>query len=113
MMLASVITWISGLSFLVFGVLCLTSVSLVGDFQRFGIGNLRMLTGWLEVTGGAGLLIGLRWRPALWISSGGLCLLMLIAFGFRLKMRDSVSQSLPSFAFVLLNAYIFVRALRA
>lgn len=58
----------------------------------------------------SGLLVGLKWPPALSISSAGLSLLMLIAFGVRLKMRDSIVQSLPSLVLMLVNAYILVKS---
>jgi hypothetical protein len=99
-----------GVTLLVYGGLCLSSLSMVEDFQRFGLERLRMLTGLLEVLGGSGLLVGLKWRPALFLSSAGLSLLMLIAFGVRLKMRDSIAQSLPSLALMLVNAYILVKS---
>lgn len=112
----SLLTFLIGLSsalFLFYGVLCLTSVSMLTDFQRFGLENLRTLTGVLELLGGIGLLVGYRWPLALRVSSGGLALLMLLAFAVRLKVRDSVAESLPSFLLMLVNAYILVRSLRA
>jgi hypothetical protein len=99
-----------GVTFLIYGGLCLSSLSMVEDFQRFGLERLRMLTGFLEVLGGSGLLVGVEWPPALSISSAGLFLLMLIALGVRLKMRDSIAQSLPSLALMLVNAYILVKS---
>jgi len=72
--------------------------------------SLRIPTGVLELLGGAGLLIGLRWRPALQLSSAGLALLMLVAFGTRMRMRDGVAVSLPSFLFLLVNLGIFVKS---
>jgi uncharacterized membrane protein len=98
------------ITFLIYGVLCLSSLSMVGDFQRFGLERLRMLTGFLEVLGGSGLLVGLKWPPALSISSAGLSLLMLIAFGVRLRMHDSILQSLPSLVLMLISAYILVKS---
>ena len=99
-----------GVTFLIYGGLCLSSLSMVEDFRRFGLERLRMLTGLLEVLGGSGLLVGLKWSPALSISSAGLSLLMLIAFGVRLKMRDSLVESLPSLALMLVSAYILVKS---
>ena len=101
----------SGLTFLIYGGLCLASMSMVEDFQRFGLERLRLLTGFLEVLGGAGLLVGLKWPPALSLSSAGLALLMLIGFGVRVKMHDSIVQSLPSLALMLVNGYILIRSL--
>ncbi len=113
MNLLSILIWASSIVFIVYGVFCAGSTSMVADFQRFGLPSLRILTGILEIVGGMGLLVGLKWRPALWMASAGLSLLMLIAFGVRLKMRDSVVQSIPSLALMLLNLYIFVQSTRA
>lgn len=103
---------LSSVAFLVYGGLCVSGHSLINDFHRFGIDWLRIPTGYLEILGGAGLLVGLRWLPALRLSSAGLCLMMLIGFGFRLKFRDSVGESLPSFGFMLLNFYILIQSFR-
>ena len=107
------LTLLSGAAFLIYGVLCFNSQFMVDDFHRFGIERMRVLTGVLEVLGGAGLLIGLAWLPALRMASAGLTLLMLIAFAIRVHVRDSVALSLPSFLFMLLNLYIFVKAFEA
>lgn len=108
-----VLIWATSILFLVYGVFCVGTTSMVADFQRFGLSNFRVLIGVLEILGGIGLLVGLKWRPALWISSMGLSLLMLIAFGVRLKMRDSAVQSIPSLALMCINLYIFIRSIRA
>lgn len=108
----TLLTCASSLAFLVYGCLCLFSSSMLVDFQRFGLERLRMLTGFLEVVGGSGLLVGLKWPPALCISSAGLSLLMLIGFGVRLRMRDSLVQSLPSLALMLINAFILVKSIQ-
>lgn len=105
--------WASSILFLVYGIFCAGSTSMVADFQRFGLSNLRVLTGVLEILGGIGLIAGFKWRPALWISSAGLSLLMLIAFAVRLKMRDGVIQSTPSLALMFVNLYILIRSIRA
>lgn len=110
MTLLALLSIVSSLVFIVYGVFCAFTPSMVADFHRFGLDHLRILTGILEILGGAGLLVGLKWRPALWLSAGGLALLMLIAFGVRLKMRDSVVLSTPSFVLMLLNAYILYLA---
>jgi uncharacterized membrane protein len=104
------LTCLSGSAFLFYGILCFCSTSMGNDFHRFGMDNLRIPTGLLELLGGLGLLVGLGWAPAQRMASAGLTLLMLIAFSIRMRMRDSISVSMPSFLFMLLNLYIFVRA---
>ncbi len=100
----------SGASFLIYGVLCFYSTSMANDFHRFGLDNLRILTGILEILGGTGLIVGLRWEPAEWMSSAALALLMFIAFVIRRRMRDGVAVSLPSFGLMLVNLYIFIKS---
>lgn len=106
------LTWMSGFAFLFYGITCVGSMSMVEDFHKFGLPWLRIPTGVLEALGGAGLLIGLRWEPALWTSSAGLALMMLVAFGVRLWMRDSVAASLPSLTLALVNSYIWIKSVR-
>ncbi len=97
-----------GLLFLIYGGLCLGSSSMIYDFDRFGLQKLRRLTGCLEVAGGLGLLVGLRWRPVLRLSASGLALLMLIAFAIRLRFKDSIRDTLPSASLMLANVYILI-----
>ncbi|AFL87232.1 hypothetical protein Terro_0906 [Terriglobus roseus DSM 18391] len=102
---------LSSAIFLVYGFLCFHSDFMVSDFRRFGVPELRILTGVLELLGGAGLLVGYKWPRALRVSSGGLALLMLIAFCVRVKVRDSILESLPSLGLMLLNGYILRKSI--
>lgn len=81
------------------------------EFARYGLAHLRVLTGVLEILGGAGLLVGLYWPLALQVSSGGLALLMLFALLARIRVRDSVHLWLPAFALLVVNAYILLDSL--
>ena len=110
--LPTLLVGVSAAAFLFYGVLGLTSQSVKDDFERFDLPNLRRLTGILEVLGSLSLLVGLRWPPALWIGSAGLALLMLIAFSIRIRMKDSLAQSIPSFSLMCLNLYILFRSIR-
>lgn len=105
-MLLIALTLLSGLSFLYYGVTFFTNKLMKLEFERYGLNKYRKLIGGLQLLGGLGLLIGLLWRPALLLASGGLALLMLIGFGVRLKMKDGFWASLPSFIFMLINFYI-------
>ena len=59
--------------------------------------------------GAAGLATGI-WIPwAGLVASAGLALMMLLGVAVRVKIRDSVLQTLPALAYMLLNAWIFVR----
>ena len=102
----------SSFAFLIYGVLCFSSSSMRSEFKRFGLENLRKLTGVLELLGGLGLLVGFKWPPALWASSGGLSLLMLVGLGVRLKIGDSLLRSFPAFALMIVNLFILIESLK-
>ena len=97
----------SAISFLIYGGAYFISKDMKTEFKRFGLEKFGALTGCLEIGGGIGLIIGL-WVPNLLTSASlGLFLLMVLGFGVRLKMRDSLALTLPSFFYMLLNLYIF------
>ncbi len=100
----------SSLTFLTYGALCLSNLSMRSEFERFGLQNLRTLTGVLEVLGGIGLLVGLKWPLALRFSSAGLFLLMIAGLAVRIKVGDGWLMSLPAFALMMLNAYILIKS---
>jgi len=102
----------SGAAFLGYGVTCLRSSEMAREFERFGIGRLRTLTGTLEIAGGAGLLVGLGFLPLLMAAALGLSVLMLLVVVARFRLRDNWSQTLPAFVLFLVNGYLVVEAWR-
>ena len=78
------------------------------EFQRFQVSSYRVLTGFLEILGGVGVIIGLFQREIGMISSFGLFLLMAMGVGVRLKIKDTLYQCLPALFFCLLNGAIFI-----
>ncbi len=101
----------SGLAFVVYGMLCLASPSMQAEFMRFGLEPFRVLTGLLEVLAGVGLLVGLRWSPALWLSSGVTALLMLGVVTTRGVMGDRPGAIAPALILCVVNGYLFWRSL--
>lgn len=100
------------MSFVVYGLSCLQARAMEREFERFGLARFRVLTGVLEVFGGAGLLIGLWYTPLLLLASAGLAVLMLLGAAVRLRIRDSLLQTLPAVGFVIVNAYVAINAWR-
>jgi hypothetical protein len=81
------------------------------EFKRFGLEKFTTLIGILELLGGLGMFIGLKFHFVLLISSCGLAILMFLGFGVRLKMKDGLWLSFPAAFFMLLNLYIFLKAM--
>jgi len=100
----------SSVSFIIYGSLLLVSAKMQNEFKRFELEKFTTLTGVLELLGGIGLLVGLKFGFILLISSGGLALLMLLGFGVRIKVKDSLWLSFPSFFFMVLNLFVFFNA---
>lgn len=98
--------------FLYYGLSGLLSDGMVAEFERYGLSRYRRLTGILEVLGAAGLVVGYFVLPVLVLASAGLTLLMALGVATRIRVRDSVAETVPAFALMLVNAYILVYALR-
>jgi hypothetical protein len=102
----------SSLSFLLYGISCLTSSHMTKEFVRFGLERHRKLTGWLEIAGAAGLATGII-NPLIGLmASTGLCLLMLAGYGVRLRIGDGFIKSSPAFIYMVLNAALGMFFLR-
>lgn len=107
--LLTLATFFSGFSFLFFGTGCLTSPRMKQEFIRYGYDRQRALTGYLQLLGGLGLLVGYWLSPFLaFFASTGLGLMMVFGFGVRLKIRDSFLASSPAFLYAVLNLYLSV-----
>ncbi|TPG67404.1 DoxX family protein [Hymenobacter nivis] len=111
MSLLTVLILVSSLSFLGYGVAYFMSPNMKAEFKRFGLEKEGIIAIVFELLGAVGLLVGLKYNIILLISSGGLALLMFLGVGIRIKVKDGLLISLPAFAFMLLNAYIFAKAL--
>ena len=98
---------ISGFSFLIYGISCLSTEQMKNEFIRFKLAKWRTLVGILQILGGLGLIIGVFVSNILVaVSAGGLALLMLMGFITRLYIKDSVIASSPAFIFMIINSLL-------
>ena len=96
----------SALSFLGYGSACFLLTSFKPEFERYGLAAQRPLVGTLQLAGALGLVAGLD-QP--WIglaASGGLALMMLVAVGVRIKIKDPLPRTTPAVLYLALNAYL-------
>lgn len=108
--LLSAITWFSSVAFIYFGINCFFSKFIRTEFVRYGLEPYRQLTGYLQLAGAIGLIVGLYNSPTLLLlASSGLSLLMLAGFIVRLKIKDNVFKSSPAITFAALNLFIAVK----
>jgi len=108
--LLTVLTWFSSIAFIYFGINCFYSKFIIAEFIRYELPKFRKLTGFLQLLGALGLLVGLYFSPILLLlASTGLCVLMLFGFIVRLKIKDNFVKSSPSFVFAALNLCIALK----
>jgi len=98
---------ISASGFLAYGIGCLTSRRMRDEFLRYGLPRLRVVTGTLQVAAAAGLVIGYAYPICALLASLGLSLMMIVAFGVRLKIKDPATGFLQALACFLLNLFVF------
>jgi uncharacterized membrane protein YphA (DoxX/SURF4 family) len=108
----SIITF-SGISFIIYGLLLLKSKKMQEEFIRFKLEKFITLIGILELLGGMGLLVGLKFNFMLQFASLGLGILMLLGLLTRIKVKDSFLLSFPSLFFMILNFYILYLSLNS
>jgi len=100
----------SAISFLAYGSACFLSTYMKREFDRYEFGSQRTLVGGLQLCAAIGLLAGLS-QP--WMgraASAGLAVMMLVAVGVRIKIKDAVPQTIPALFYLALNAYLCLAA---
>lgn len=82
---------------------------MIDEFKRFGMtDSQRKFTGILQIAGSAGLIAGLIMPGVGLLAAAGFTAMMLVAFIVRIKIKDSILQSLPSIIFLLINGWLAV-----
>lgn len=76
------------------------------EFLRFGLPRLRLLTGTLQIAAAAGLFAGYAYPMCALLAATGLSLMMIVAIGVRLKIKDPFAGFLQALMCFLLNAFV-------
>ena len=98
----------TSLSFFAYGVSCLMSPWMRAEFERYRLAHYRVLTGWLEIAGALGVLAGLRIPVVGLMAAAGLTILMAGAVVVRIRLRDTLRQSLPAAVYLALTLYLLL-----
>lgn len=78
------------------------------EFLRYGLGSQRVWVGLLQCAAGMALLAGMRVPWMGQAAAGGLALMMLLAVGVRIHIKDNAWQTMPALFYLLLNAYLLL-----
>lgn len=108
--LHTVLILVSAMSFLAYGSACFVSAHMTREFARYQLGSQRTLVGGLQLCAAVGLLAG--WSQP-WLgrmASAGLAVMMLVAVGVRVRIKDTPLQTIPALFYLALNAYLCLAA---
>lgn len=97
---------VSALSFIGYGAACFFSSYMKQEFLRYGLGSQRVWVGLLQWAAGMGLLAGMRVPWMGQVAACGLAVMMLVAVGVRIHIKDSAWQTMPALFYLVLNAYL-------
>jgi uncharacterized membrane protein YphA (DoxX/SURF4 family) len=107
-MLVVVLAFVSGISFLRYGLEVLFRPRLKEEFSRFGVPGVRNIVGILEILGGTAVLLGLAVAPLGAFGAAGLTLLMFLGLVVRIRIHDAPRQMVPAALLAGLNAALVV-----
>ena len=108
--LNNTLIFFSAISFLGYGAACFLSSYMKREFDRYHLGAQRTLVGGLQLCAAIGLLAGLN-QP--WMgraAAAGLALMMLVAVGVRIKIKDTLPKTIPALIYLALNTYLSLAA---
>ncbi len=97
---------LSAVAFLGFGTACLVTRRMREEFERYGLARWRLLVGRLELAGAVGLLAGPWWPRVAVAAAAGLALLMALGVATRVRIRDSLAQTLPAALLFVTNVIV-------
>ena len=103
-----VLSIISGISFIFFGLACFFSNVFINEFYRYGLSEYIKIVGFFQLLGGMGCIVGVFYKRLLIISSLGLSIMMLLGVIVRLKINDTFFQTLPAILYLIINSIIFL-----
>ncbi len=104
---------VSGLSFLYYGFRVLFQDAAKGEFERYGMPDVRHVVGLLEVLGGTAVILGLAFAPLGAFAAVGLTTLMVLGLIVRVRIHDPVRLMVPAALLGALNAVLAVLFLSA
>jgi len=111
MYLEKICILISSLSFFAYCVSYFTLPNMKSEFKRFNLEKFGLFTIILQFLGATGLMVGFLYNSILMLASLGLSLLMFSGLLVRIRLKDSILVCLPAFFYMILNAFIFWRAI--
>ncbi|MBT4983330.1 MAG: DoxX family protein [Ilumatobacter sp.] len=105
-MLLVILAAVSALAFLYYGAETLFAARPRREFERYGMPQLRVFVGSMQLLGAAGVLIGIFVAPIGAVAAAGLTIMMLLGLVARYRIHDAPRLMIPASSLALLNAML-------
>ena len=96
----------TAISFIIYGLSSFQSRRMASEYKRWGFEKSRSIIGFFQLIGGLGLILGFKYQSILLASSIGIAVMMFFAIIVRLKIKDSLIETLPALTYLLLASII-------
>jgi len=108
-----ILLFLNALAFIFHGLSSIFSRRMQAEFRRFGMSEAQgKMTGYLQLLGATGLLLGLILPLMGGAAAICLALMMGVAFFTRIKVKDNAWEKWPSLFFICMNIYLFAGFLK-
>lgn len=101
----------SATSFIIYGYSSFISRRMKKEYARWGYNDQRKTVGFLQLFAGFGLLLGLKLNILLIVTSFCIILMMMMAIFIRIKIKDTIVDTLPAITFLFLSILIFYNSI--
>lgn len=101
----------TAVSFIIYGNSSFISRRMKSEFSRWGFSNHRKTVGSLQILGGIGLLLGIKFNVLLIVTSICFIMMMSVAIFIRIKIKDNITDILPAITYLFLSIMIFYNSI--
>ena len=97
-----IIIYFTGFSFIAYGINSFVSKRMINEFKRWGLEDKRKIIGICQFISGTGIILGSEFKTVLISSAIFIIIMMIVAIGVRIRIRDDISDILPAIAYIML-----------
>ena len=107
------IIFFSAISFLVYGISSFSSKRMISEYKRWNCQDYRYVIATLQILAGIGLFLGLLYPLLICVVSSLLTIMMFVAIFVRIRIKDTIINTLPAIFYSILNLIIFYNSLKS
>tara|TARA_B100001989_G_scaffold81590_1_gene56362 strand:- start:1027 stop:1365 length:339 start_codon:yes stop_codon:yes gene_type:complete len=108
----TIIVYFTGFSFVAYGINSFVSKRMKNEFKRWGLEDKRKIIGICQFIAGTGIILGSEFKTVLISSAIFIIIMMIVAIGVRIRIRDDISDILPAIAYIMLCLVILYETIK-